>query len=621
MKAALVFLLAALAHAQPEMDTSAATIKLQAEKAFEHDIAEYTLKVLSCPSGTGLTITKAEWIATFSGQLDTDENTPVRLDRTSDVRKICRGLNNCILKPIAHLENVVDKIYHFFGVPFSNAKYTLNISGMCQSTARRPTGREMVASIDPSRDLVMGCDEGEVINLSFVRGAGLFHTWQYRHNYCNRSFMENAFYICQNQRSCTVDKSLYISDTVCNYQVIDAQYFCRPSYHNAYVDVIRKNGNDEIILTAEEDSFVTVKAPAESLLSVKSAVWDVVGKELEEDDTRRNRLDLLQFFCEGRSSCTFSPRRTSNGLLDLHLGGITSDNQKPFVFKAKFGIVKGTQNAADSNIKTIPCKHGQTVAMTCPSDRYIRVVSALWGGEVTDTASQPTNIFWEEKTVDGKLYRTTEIGAFLDKQVFNKSEFTFDPFAVVKEKRLLPNIEGIRENDHSLTVKYTCVDLASKPSVSDLGLVDIKSLTSDYDEEYSLSKEKVIPFGFKKNNQLIVMIEIQGTSEVQVGKFLSIQLPGGAEGNYVATLPQNNAAAEHKVEQPCDNAVINVLFAENKTIHVTTNLYRGTELVATLVDDLTSASEIKFEEEVKDIVHASGNVLGMRVFYKDFTPR
>ncbi|GIX66215.1 uncharacterized protein BcabD6B2_56510 [Babesia caballi] len=616
MKAFLLLsAVASLAFADAKKEES--PIVSLTKKEFNVTIPEYSMKVLSCPSGTGLTIEQAFWVAKFSGKLDVDSASPIKLTRTNEVTAICRGLNNCVLRPIAHLDKVINEKYHFFGVPFSNASYELQVKGICTSTARVPSGREVIASIDPTRNMVMGCNEGEVIALSYFRGAGIFRTWQYRHNYCNRSFVDQAFEKCYNQRSCTIDKALYTEDKICEYQVIDAQYYCRPAVHHAYVDIQKDSSNGfEIILTAEEDSRVSVKAPAGSVLSVMSAVWDVVGKLQEDNDPKRNRLDLLQFYCEGRSSCTFIPKRTSNGMLELHLGGITTNIQKPMVLMAKFKVVKSDNKIEDTNVHHVECKKGGSITMNCPSGRHLRVVTALWGGPVTSQSREPMLIFWEETVVDGKPYRTTEIGAFLERRVFNKTEYTFDPFAVVDDKPVLPLINGVKDTDHSLSVNYTCMDFSKTPSITDLKLSEIKSVGMDYDaQEYQLEKENILDFSFQKNNLVLIMLEQSAKSTVQVGNFLTIEVPAAPEDDYQLR-HKDNVLVTRKFGKNSDNVVISILFADADLIHVTTNFYEGGQLVETYADEALYQS-FNYGEDIKDIVVATGGVLGMRMFFKE----
>ncbi|ORM39739.1 uncharacterized protein BXIN_0122 [Babesia sp. Xinjiang] len=582
---------------------------------FDVEIPENVIKVLSCSTGKGLTIKSAHWVATRP-RVAGKAGEALRFDRTNDVTKICRGLNNCVLKPVAHLDRVGDGMYIFFGLPLNDATYKLHITGVCESTPVAPLGRKMISVIDSGQELVMGCNEGEVINVSLLRGAGLYNNLIWRHLYCTTSFMQNAFELCQNKRSCTISKKLYNNDKKCNYQVIDALYYCRPPYHHAYIDIVRHSDRRvETILTAEEDSHVVVKAPAESVLSVQSATWDVVGKVSEEDDPRRNRLDILQFYCEGRSSCTFIPKRTSNGMLDLHLGGITGDIKKPFMLRATFEFVKNNPKAKVNDVQSVECVKGGTITMTCPNNKFLRIVTALWGGAVTNPSQEASVVFWEEKKVAGKLHRVTEIGALLDKHVFNKNSYTFDPFAIVKEKQQLPFLTGVRAEDHKLSVTFTCMDKARSPSVSDIAISKIAGLTNTHDAETSLEKEKVLETSFKKDDQLIITIEQKSASSVQVGNFLTVQLPAVSAEEYRVTTP--NGGLESRIFNGfCDNVILSIIFADSNMLHITTNLYNKGKLVATYVDDLVARDNINYGEKVKDVVVANGGVIGMRVFVK-----
>ncbi|GFE53687.1 phosphoglycolate phosphatase, putative [Babesia ovis] len=618
MKFAL-FLLGAAAY-QALVGAASQSNIVNIDNEFDVEIPEHQLTVLSCPTGRGLTITNATWVATR--YMDIPGQNAIVFERTKDVIKLCRGLNNCVLKPVAHLEQVEDGMYIFFGLPIENAKYKLKVTGICEKTPVAPIGREMISVIDSNEELVMGCNEGEVINVSLLRGAGLQNSLIYRNLYCTNSFMENAFELCQNKRSCKISKSLYNSDNgKCIYQVIDAQYYCRPPHHHYYIDVIKhSDGKYETVLTAEENSHVVVKAPAESVLSVKSAIWDVVGKSSEEDDPKRNRLDTLQFYCEGRSSCTFIPKRASNGMMDLYLGGITGDIKKPFMLRATFEFVPHDPEKVDkSNIKTVKCRKGSTIEMTCPEKTFLRVVSALWGGFVSNKSLEPTVIFWEEKNVQGKLYRVTEIGALLDKQIFNKNHYVFDPVAVVNGKQRLPFITGVSGDDHNLTVNYMCMDKYRSPSISDIGVRDniVKRPTDDnMDMSLALEKEKVLDSLFKKDDQLVIMVEHKADSVIKVGDFLKIQIPYETDKHYITNITDERETMKRSLSEKCDSAIINIIFADDKTLHITTNFYHKNKLVDTIEHEVTSTRPIEYGRNVKDIVVANGGVVGMRVFIK-----
>ncbi|EDO06842.1 uncharacterized protein BBOV_IV004810 [Babesia bovis T2Bo] len=618
MKFGLFVLGAATCHTLVRATSTSRVITITQE--FNEDIPERQLAVLSCPTGRGLVIQKAEWIATRPN-VNAGADPNIKFERTKDISKICGGLNNCVLKPIAHLEKVEDGNFVFMGLPIENAEYKLNVKGICSKTPAAPIGREMISVIDSNDDLVLGCNEGEVINVSLLRGAGLHNSLIYRNLYCTNSFMENAFELCQNKRSCKISKDLYNSDNgKCIYQVIDAQYYCRPPHHHSYVDVVRHaNGKFETILTSEENAHVIVKAPAESVLSVKSATWDVVGKPSEEEDPKRNRLDILQFYCEGRSSCSFIPTRASNGLLDLYLGGITGNIKKPFILRAKFEFVEPKNQEGEEDIKTVECKKGGNINIKCPNNTFPRVVTALWGGFVTNTKQQPEVIFWEEKTQNGKLFRVTEIGALLDKAIFNKHDYIFNPVEMVNGKQRLPYIVGVKPEDHGLVVNYTCMDKNLMPSVSDINIGEVVNKDSLNSAAYDLEKEKVLDAMFSKNDQLIIMIEQKSESIVRVGDFLKIQIPHAVGEHYTANFTDEPKIEAWALTETCDNVVLSIVFADEKTLHVTASFFNKNKHIETRQNEMISKYTIDYQKKVKNIVVASGGVVGMRVMVKGET--
>ncbi|KAK1934732.1 putative membrane protein [Babesia divergens] len=590
---------------------------------FTISIPEFSLRVLACPSGTGLTIKDAKWTASVAGGLDSDQ-TSYDFARTEDIIKICRGLNNCVLKPVAHLDRVTDRLHTFMGYPIENATYVLSISGTCESTALSPHGRRVIASIDPSKDLVMGCDANEVISLSYVRGSGEYSAKFYRHNYCNTSFIERAYEKCHNNRSCVVERSLYMNNVRCIHEVIDAQYYCRPNVHMSYVDIVRR-GTDyvESVVTAEEDAMVTIKAPAGSVLTVKSAVWISIGQGGDVvAEPMRNRLDLIQFYCEGRSSCTFIPKRTSNGVMEMHFGGITGTADKKLLLRAVVGTAPLSESTHVSNVQTVETTKGGNVEMKCPKSQLLRVVSALWGGIPTNKAETGAVVFYEEKYIDGVEQRVTEIGAYLEKLALNMRKVDFIAFSNTdgsqSGRSTLPLIPGVRKEDHKLKVQYVCIDKDSAPSVSDVRISEIDSVSSDFDyKTHDLEKEYIKEFSFSVDSQLTIMLDHSAASTLKIGDWLTVKIPFKASEEYEVSLVKANNVAVHSVKETCDNAIITVLIASKNLFQVVTSLYSGNTLVDTFTDELDEyMTDVGFSQKVKDVVVATGGVTGMRVLYK-----
>lgn len=590
---------------------------------FTISIPEFSPKVLACPSGTGLTITNAKWTATVNGALDTQQTT-YDFPRTEHISKICRGLNNCVLKPVAHLDRVTDHLYTFLGYPLENATYVLSISGTCESTAKSPYGRRVIASIDPKKDLVMGCDADEVISLSYVRGSGEYSSAYYYHNYCTTSFIEKAYEKCHNNRSCIIEKSQYINNARCIHEVIDAQYYCRPNVHLSYVDIVRR-GIDyvESVVTSEEDAMVTIKAPAGSVLTVKSVVWVSIGQEGDAvTEPMRNRLDLIQFYCEGRSSCTFIPKRVSNGAMEMHFGGITGTADKKLLLRAVVGTAPLSSSTYGSNIKTVESTRGTNFKMTCPKGQRLLVVSALWGGVPTNKAETSAVVFYEDKTIDGVEQRVTEIGAYLEKLAFNTKKVDFIAFSNTDPsqsgKSALPLIPGVKKEHHKLKVQYVCIDEDKAPSISDLKISEIDSVSSGFDyKTHDLEKEYIKDFAFSVDSLLIIMLDHSAASTVKIGDWLTVKIPFKPTEDYQVSLVKANDVAVHSITETCDNATISVLIASKNLFQVVTSLYSGNKLVDTFTDELAEyMTDVGFTQKVKDVVVATGGVTGMRVLYK-----
>lgn len=586
---------------------------------FKVEVPESTVKILACPTGAGIKIITAHWIATVKGPAASPTQ---KFYRGQELAKICTGLNHCLLHPYARLDQVKNDFYQFFGNPFEDATYVLEVEGSCEPNPTIMQGRRAIASIDPKEDLVMGCNEGEVISLSYVRGACIVSNAFYRELYRCHSFYETVYQDCAGKRTCTIKHERYPKDKLCSYKAVDVLYSCHKRPYHAFADRIMENNEEIIVLTAEEDSRITVKAPAEKVLTVKTATWDVIGKAVKVDDPMRNRLDLLQFYCEGRSSCLYYPKRTSDGFRELHMGGITGDVTKRFYLRAKFGLLQNNKELQKHQILTTTVKKGSRINVSCEAGKSLRVVTARWGGELTETPDpKEKTVFWEEVEVNGKKHRVAEVGAYLDWMVTGKRTLNFDIFerneALNKVRPPIPFIPGVKEENHEVTVRYICMDATEAPSIADAKLSDLYTLTDGVDKKYGqLEKEQIKEFKFKNNAQLIIAIQQKADTDVKVGEYVTFHLPYTTKKYTVGLV--DGMKHEHTMDETgFGDVVLSIIIADGWRLHFEAAFYKDGKPVKTYTDELLFNQLNKYEKASKDIVVATGGATGMRVLYQE----
>ncbi|BAM38778.1 conserved hypothetical protein [Theileria orientalis strain Shintoku] len=526
-------------------------------------------------------------------------------NRTEALQLLCDGLSSCFLKP--------SKTRH----------YSLTVSASCINRDLNVRGRKVTDTITSKDSNVdFGCNEDEVIHLSITRVDG------YAERGPNRSLTQYNFgphlFDCNLKQKCQVTsdhlKKCETGDNPLEFGTAVLVYYCRKPMRFSFCDHVKvligeSKTVDNYVLYAEQDSQVTVKANIFQVLKVESALWSTPDS-LTDELVKKDRVDLLKFLCDDRNYCAFTPKRSAAGAVEssfeeVHFGGILRQD-KPLVLVARFGtrhVKELTDGSNGVKVKTVALK--DKLSIECKTDEgTIHVLSGIAGPTGTTNPTASSN------DPDANSVKFKDLTKVMHKICYRKKvcEWNLNPLG--GETAGQNTVPAGLENQE-LTVKFVCKKYTHDPSLVSVrapstALLEMGEALGSPTSVVDTEQAQVVYL--MENKKLFINLDVYGACTVTVGDFFTIKVPENGGGSVEAYFTKHEATK----------------FTQALTLNSTKYIFyvgMGNDYVDFALDasdgskdqhhtsKISQGSSFEFPLLLKDVVKATGKIVGMRIMY------
>ncbi|UVC49390.1 hypothetical protein MACK_003221 [Theileria orientalis] len=595
--------------------------------------------ILECQPRHVLIVHAAQWSnATCTNKEDLEkyieghkiESTYHFFNRTETLQQVCDGLSSCFLQPSKTRNDgpatfLGDPIvYHKLPNTHSTENYSLTVSVSCINRDLNVRGRKVTDTVNSKEnDVDFGCNEDEVIHLAITRVDA------YAEHGPNRSLTQYNFgpyvFDCNLKQKCRVTtehlKKCEQHPNPLEFGTAVLVYYCRKPMKFSFCDHVKVSVGesktvDNYVLYAEQDSQVTVKARVFQVLQVESAVWSTPDN-LTEEYVKKDRVDLLKFLCNDRNYCAFTPKRSAAGALEssfeeVHFGGILKQD-KSLVLVARFGTRHVKQLTEGSNgvkSQTVPLQNQLSIKCEANEEGTLHVLSAVAG------PTNKTNPTSTDPDPDANSVKFKDLTKVLHKICYRKTscEWNLNPLGTAEQEDQTAVPAGLQNQE--LTVKYMCKKYTHDPSLVNVRapravLLEMADTLGTHTSTVDTEQAQVVYL--MENKKLFINLDVYGECTVNVGDFFTIKVPEVGRGSVEAYFTEHDAT---KYTQPLTGNSTKYVFyvgMGNDYVDFALDASDGSN-DQHHTQKISRGSNFDFPLLLKDVVKATGKIVGMRVY-------